>query len=63
MAFQEIKWQMEMKLGMLVWLGFVASVIAPMYAFQVFSIQFFCVTTGAILCSLLATGAILGAWH
>jgi hypothetical protein len=51
-----------MKLGAIVWLGFVAAVLGPMYAFQAFSFQFFLIGAGSILISLLIMGAILGAW-
>jgi hypothetical protein len=30
-----------LKTALLIWLGFVAAVIGPMYAFQAFSLQFF----------------------
>lgn len=46
--------------GALAWLGFVAAVIGPMYAFQAFSFQFFAVTAGYPLVALLIMGAILG---
>ncbi|MBC8042205.1 MAG: DUF1761 domain-containing protein [Rhizobacter sp.] len=52
-----------MQLGAVIWLGFVAAVIGPLYAYQAFSLQFFFITTGAVLVSLLVMGAILGAWH
>lgn len=52
-----------MQLGAFVWLGFVGTVIAPMYAYQAYSAQFFLITAGAPLISLLIMGAIIGAWH
>lgn len=48
--------------GAIVWLGFVAAVLAPMYAFQAYSFQFFYITAGSVLLSMLATGIIAGAW-
>jgi len=51
-----------MRVGVLAWLGFIASVIGPMYAFQAFSLQFFFITAGYPLVSLLIMGAILGSW-
>jgi hypothetical protein len=51
-----------MQLGVLVWLGFIAAVIGPMYAFQAFSLQFFAITAGYPLVALLVMGAILGGW-
>lgn len=51
-----------MRVGALVWLGFVAAVIGPMYAFQAFSLQFFGISIGYHLVGLLVMGAILGQW-
>ena len=51
-----------LKLAMLVWIGFVACVTGPMYAFQAFPFYFFLITTGYTLVSLLISGIILGAW-
>jgi hypothetical protein len=51
------------KFGVLIWLGFVAAVLGPMYAFQAYSLAFFFMTSGSILLTLLASGAILGVWH
>lgn len=50
-------------LGAIVWVGFVAAVIGPMYAFQAFSLKFFAITTGFTLVSLLVTGAVIGGWR
>jgi hypothetical protein len=49
-------------LGAIVWLGFVAAVLGPMYAFQAYSFKFFLIGAGSVLLSLLIMGAILGAW-
>ena len=49
--------------GLLAWVGFVAAVIGPLYAFQAFSPTFFFITAGYPLVSLLLTGAILGGWR
>lgn len=51
-----------MLLAALVWIGFVAAVLGPMYAFQAFSLEFFFITAGSVLVSLLIMGAILGGW-
>ena len=50
------------KLGVIVWLGFVAAVMGPMYAFQAFSLQFFFINAGSVLISLVIMGATLGRW-
>ena len=52
-----------MRIGALVWCGFIAAVIGPMYAFQAFSFQFFAITAGYPLVALLIMGAILGGWR
>lgn len=51
-----------LRVGALVWLGFIAAAIGPMYAFQAFSFQFFAISTGYHLVALLIMGAILGQW-
>ena len=51
------------KIGFLAWLGFVASVIGPMYAFQAYSLRFFAIVAGGWLLTLLGMGLILGAWR
>lgn len=51
------------KFGAFIWVGFVAAVLAPMYAFQAYSFAFFLMTSGSVLLTLLASGAILGAWQ
>ena len=49
-------------LGLVVWLGFVAAVIGPMYAYQAFPLKFFAISAGYPLVALLLMGTILGAW-
>ncbi len=49
-----------LRLAALVWLGFIAAVIGPMYAFQAFSLLFFAITAGYPLVALLVMGVILG---
>jgi len=51
------------KLAVIVWAGFVAAVLGPMYAFQAYSLSFFLITAGGPLVALLMMGVILGAWH
>ena len=48
-------------LGVLVWLGFVASVMGPLYAFQAFSLKLFAITGGYYLICLAFMGALMGA--
>jgi hypothetical protein len=50
------------KLALLVWVGFVACVTGPQYAFEAFPFYFFLINTGYTLASLLISGAVLGAW-
>lgn len=52
-----------MLLATLVWTGFVAAVLGPMYAFQAFSLSFFLITAGSVLISLLIMGAIISVWR
>ena len=51
------------KIAFLCWLGFVASVIGPMYAFQAYSLRFFGIVAGGWLLTLVGMGVILGAWR
>lgn len=51
------------KIAFLGWLGFVASVIGPMYAFQAYSLRFFGIVAGGWLLTLIGMGLILGAWR
>lgn len=48
-------------LAQIVWIGFVAAVLGPMYAFQAFSLRFFLITTGNVLVSLLIMGQLSAA--
>ncbi len=49
-------------LAVLVWLGFVAAVVGPMYAYQAFSLKLFGIVSGNMLVILVISGAIIGAW-
>jgi hypothetical protein len=42
-----------LSLGALLWLGFVAAVLGPMFAFQAFSLRFFAICSGCPLLCLL----------
>ncbi len=46
-------------IGLLVWLGFIAAYIAPMYAFQAYSVKYLAIVIGYPLVSLLVAGALL----
>lgn len=50
------------KLAFIVWVGFVACVTGPMFAFQAYPFNFFLIITGYTLVCLLMSGAILGVW-
>ena len=52
-----------LKLATLVWIGFVACVTGPNFAFQAYPFNFFLIITGYTLVCLLMSGAILGAWR
>lgn len=52
-----------LRAGLLIWLGFVAAVMAPLYAFQAFSLQFFAISAGYPLLALLVMGAIISGWQ
>ena len=51
-----------LKLSVLIWLGFVAAVIGPMYAFEASSFRLLLINSGSVLVSLLITGTILSVW-
>ena len=51
-----------LKLAVLIWIGFVACVTGPMYAFEAFPFYFFLINTGYTLVCLLISGTILGVW-
>lgn len=50
------------RLALILWVGFVACVTGPMYAYMAFPFYFFLITTGYTLVSIVMSGAILGAW-
>ncbi|TDW49653.1 uncharacterized protein DUF1761 [Flavobacterium sp. 270] len=50
------------QLAFLVWLGFVVSIIGPIYAFEAKSFQFFMIIVFGYLASILATAIILSLW-
>lgn len=50
-------------LALVVWVGFVAAVLGPLYAFEAFSLNFFFITAGNVLVTFLILGAILGGWR
>ena len=52
----------SIQLGVLMWLGFVAAIIGPMYAFQAYSFKYFLVITFGYLMSILVTAVILSVW-
>lgn len=47
--------------GALVWLGFIVAYIAPMYAFQAYSLRYGTIVMGYPFVVLVVAGAILGA--
>jgi hypothetical protein len=49
-----------MQVAAAAWLGFVACIMGPTYAYQAFSLRFFLINAGYQLIGLLAMGAILG---
>jgi hypothetical protein len=49
-------------LGFIIWLGFVAAIIGPMYAFQAFSFRLFLINAVGYLVSILASSIILTLW-
>jgi hypothetical protein len=51
-----------LKLAFLLWIGFVACVTGPNFAFQAYPFYFFLIITGYTLVCLLMSGVILGAW-
>lgn len=50
------------KMALILWMGFVACVTGPMYAYMAFPFYFFLITTGYTLVSMVTGGVILGAW-
>ncbi len=51
------------KVGAVLWLGFIATSWATEYAFEVRSLEIFAINTGAWLANLVIMGAIVGAWR
>lgn len=51
------------QLAGLIWAGFVAAVIGPMYAYQAFSLVFFGITAGYPFVALLLSAAVLSLWR
>jgi hypothetical protein len=49
-------------LGLVLWLGFVAAIVGPMYAFQAFSLRLFLINSVGYLVSILASSIILTLW-
>ena len=49
-------------IGLLAWLGFIAAVLGPYYAFQAYPFSFFLINAGYPLVALAVMGAILGVW-
>lgn len=52
-----------LQIASIAWIGFVASVFAPMHAFQAYPISFTAITAGGYLGALLISGAIIGLWR
>lgn len=52
-----------MLLAVVIWVGFVAAVMGPFYAYEAFSLNFFFITAGNVLVTLLIMGAIFGGWR
>lgn len=50
------------KLAIMIWLGFVISIMGPMYAFEASSFRLLLINSGAVLISLLVTGTIISIW-
>lgn len=46
----------------LIWIGFIVAITAPMFAYQAFSVKFFMITTLYSFLCLLITAAILTLW-
>ena len=50
------------KIAVLIWFGFIFTVIAAEYAFEVRSLQGFAIVAGYPLTGMILMGAVLGAW-
>lgn len=46
----------------LLWMGFIVSVLGPLYAYQAYSFKFFLIIAGAILMYFLITAILLTVW-
>lgn len=51
-----------LRFAVLIWIGFIAAITAPMFAYQAFSIKFFMITTLYSFICLLIAAAILTLW-
>jgi hypothetical protein len=51
-----------LRVGVVAWLGFVAAVLGPYYAFQAYPFSFFLINAGYPLVALALSGALLGGW-
>lgn len=49
-------------LALVVWVGFVAAVLGPFYAYEAFSLNFFFITAGNVLVTLLIMAGVFGVW-
>ena len=52
-----------MRMGALVWLGFVATLLGTQYVFEARSVAYFFITSGYPLLGLLIMGAVVGGWR
>jgi hypothetical protein len=52
-----------LKIALAAWVGFVACVLAPMYAFQAYSFAFFVICSLGVLIAFMTMGPIVGGWH
>jgi hypothetical protein len=52
-----------LKIALVAWVGFVACVLGPMYAFQAYSFAFFAICSLGVLITFLTMGPIVGGWH
>lgn len=50
------------RLGVVLWLGFVAAIIIPMYAFQAFSWTFAAINVGYPLAAIIVMTLIISGW-
>ena len=52
-----------LKIALATWVGFVACVLGPMYAFQAYSFAFFAICSLGVLIAFMTMGPIVGGWH